>query len=190
MQIEDPSTGSTAKVDANQRLHVAAKASPVQHIVSEELEDAYQVIGEATPAVGAVIPLFITNNDTTKKCVLSYIRLQAVGQSPTGPSTAEYFSIRTGGSYTSGGTAVTPVNMNVGSSKTASITAYKENSLVVSAGIEIDRWYPTSDGDTVAYNKEGALIIPAGGSIEIAYVGTGTAGSVYARTSFYMEVVD
>ena len=190
MQIEDPRTGTTARVDSNQRLQVAAKASPVQHIVSEELEDAYQVIGEATPAVGTVIPLFITNNDTTKKCVLSYIRLQVVGQSPTGPSTAEYFSIRTGGSHTGGGTAVTPVNMHIGSSKSASVTAYKENTLVVVAGTEIDRWYPTSDGDTVAYNKEGALIIPAGGSIEIAYVGTGTVGLVYARASFYMEDVD
>ena len=190
MQIEDPQTGTTARVDQNQRLHVAAKASPVQHIVSEELEDAYQIIGEATPVVGTVIPLFITNNDTTKKCVLSYIRLQVVGQSPTGPATTEYFSIRTGGSYTSGGTSIIPVNMHVGSSKAASVTVYKENSLVVSAGSEIDRWYPDAAGAIERYNKEGALVIPAGGSIEVAYVGTGTTGLAYTRASFYMEDAD
>lgn len=190
MLIEDGrGEGKSAKVDSNYRLHVSAKSSPVQHIVSED-ENAYQVIGEATPASGTVIPLFITNNDTIRNCVLSYIRLQVITDAAALPVVGEYFSIRVAGSWTSGGTAVTPVNMNINSSNTASVTAYKENSLVVGAGSEIDRWYPESNGDKEKYNKEGSLIIPAGGSIEIAYVGTGTAGNVYARASFYMESPD
>ena len=80
--------------------------------------------------------------------------------------------------------------MHVGSSKAASVTVYKENSLVVSAGSEIDRWYPDANGAIERYNKEGALVIPAGGSIEVAYVGTGTTGLAYTRASFYMEDVD
>lgn len=190
MLIEDgKGTGIQARVDANNRLHTASRISSLQHSVSEQDQEAYQIIGTATAAAGTVVLLHITNNSTTRNMVFSYARLQNItlAGGTAIPNAANYFSIRLGRKYTSGGAAATAVNVYGGSSNEANITAYQTNPTLSGTALEIDRWYPTKDGDTEKYSKEGSIIIPAGQTIEIAYVGDHTSGTLYSRASFYME---
>ena len=193
MLIEDgKGTGKQAKVSGSHRLYVDAKSSSLQHIVSEEEEGAYQVIGTTTAASGTETLLHITNNDTTRELVLSYIRLQqlTLAGGTALPNAANYFSIRLGSTYVSGGAAVVPVNVNAGSSNAAAVTVYQTSPVLAGTALEIDRWYPVSDGETQTYSKEGALIINAGQTLEISYVGDHTSGVLYSRVSFYMEPED
>lgn len=193
MLIEDgKGTGTQARVDSNNRLHVAAKSSSLQHIISEEDEAAYQVIGTATAAAATVVLLHITNNDPINNMVFTYARLQNVtlAGGTAVPNVNNYFSISLGRTYASGGAAVVPVNVHGGSSNAASVTVYQTNPTLAGTALEIDRWYPTKDGDTERYVKEGSVIIPAGQTIEISYTGDHTSGLLYSRASFYMESQD
>lgn len=193
MLIEDgKGSGLQAKVSSNHRLYVDAKCSSLQHIISEESEGAFQVIATATAAIGTVVLLHITNNDPVDNIVYSYARLQNItlAGGTAIPSSANYFSISLGRTYASGGAAVVPVNVHAGSSNVAAVTAYQTNPTLAGTALEIDRWYPTKDGDSEKYAKEGSVIIPAGQTLEISFVGDHTSGLLYSRSSFYMESED
>lgn len=182
--------GYLARVNKDLKLHTYAVAAPHQHVVSEEKQDAYQVIGEANLSTGAVTDtiLQITNTSSTKRAVITYIRHQltaAVGL--TIPASDAYFQVNLGTAYSSGGTAVTPVNVYSGSGNTAEVTAY-EGKPTVTGGSEIDRWYTKEVGDMHVFVKEGALIVPPNKGISLAYVHPAiTSGHVYTRVSFMME---
>ena len=59
-------SGKLAGVDSDQRLLVYAKSAAQQHVISEDNQDAYQVIGIATLAAGTVAALHIKNISSTK----------------------------------------------------------------------------------------------------------------------------
>lgn len=189
--IVDGGTGDAAKVDDNQRLWVNSKSSSIQHVASEDNQDAYQIIGGATLASGTVVVLHLTNDDPNKNLVVTYIRHQTFGSSggTEYPNTSNYFSIGLGRVYVSGGSSATPVNVFSGSGNSADITAYQDNPTVTGTLMEIDRWYTKADGDMNTFNKEGSLIIPVNRTLEVSYVGDRTSGGIYARISFIMELV-
>ena len=183
-------TGTLAKVDNSQRIWTRAKNIPYQHSVSEEEQDAYQA--PATPAnlvSGTTVGLHMKNIDTTKRMVITYIRHQIVGATngTAFPNTSNYFSVRIGREYASGGTLETPVNVFAGSARTANITVYSENPTLTGTATEIDRWYTKANGDMHTFSKEGSLIIPPGQSIEFSYVGDHSDGIIYSRVSFVMD---
>jgi hypothetical protein len=187
--IVDAGTRNAAHVDTDHRLWVNAKSSSIQHIVSEIEEEAYQVIGIATLGSGTVVVLHLTNNNPNKHITVTYLRHQVIGASggTDFPNSSNYFSIRCGREYASGGAEVTPVNMFIGSGNTPDITVYNNNPTLTGTATEFDRWYTKADGDMNTFNKEGSLIIPPNKTIEISYVGDRTGGSIYARISFIME---
>ena len=118
MKIESGvGNGKWAGVDLNNRLKVAAETLPYQHIISKEEEQAYQVSGTATLASGTVVGMIIKNTSTTRNTVVTYVRHQIIDAAggTAFPAAACYFTLNVGCSYTSGGAAVTPVNMAVGS---------------------------------------------------------------------------
>jgi hypothetical protein len=181
--------GYQAKVNADNRLHVYSKSASNQHSVSEEHQEAYQVIGTATLAAATVPVLHIKNTSSDKNMIVSYIRHQVIdpANGTALPNASCYFKIALGRTYTSGGSEVTPVNVYGGSAKTAEVTAYDSAPTLGGTAQEIDRWYTKAEADMNAFNKEGALIIPPNKTIELSYVGDHTAGICYARVSFYME---
>jgi hypothetical protein len=188
--IEDGTgKGYKAKVDSKNRLRGYVVASSLQHVISEEDENAYQVIGTATLASGTVTVLHITNNDPDRKLTVTYLRHQVVGASggTAFPNTSNYFSIRLGRTYSSGGSTAIAINVSSGSGNTAQITAYQGAPTLTGTANEIDRWYTKADGDMNTFNKEGSLIIPPNKTIEISYIGDHSSGTIYARLSFVME---
>ncbi len=181
-------SGFLAAVDSNNRLRTYAKSASIQHVVSEHDEEAYQLIGVATLNTGTIPVLHITNNDSEKNMVITYVRHQVVGASggTSFPNDSNYFSVSLGRTYVSGGSLAVPVNVFSGSGNTPKITAYQAEPTLAGTSNEIDRWYTKSDGDMNTFSKEGALIIPPNKTMEISYVGDKTSGTIYARISFIM----
>ncbi len=183
--------GYLAQVNKNNRLFVTAEVESIQHTVSLYNEQAYQVIGIANLASGTVVALHIKNSSTNKDLVVTYLRHQVVGA--TGgdalPSTSNYFSAGMERIYASGGAIAMPVNMSSGSGNTADVVAYQTDPTVSGTVKEFDRWYTQADADMNTYNKEGALIVPRNGTLELTYVGNQTGGILYTRLSFIMKEV-
>ena len=180
--------GYVARVDSTNRLRTYAKSASIQHVVSEDDQKAFQVIGTATLSSGTVIPLHITNDNSEENLVITYLRHQVIGASggTSFPNVNNYFSVRLGRTYTSGGAASTPVNVFGGSGQLSGVTCYQTDPTLGGTALEIDRWYTKADGDMNTFNKEGSLIIPPNKTMEVAYVGDRTGGTVYTRISFIL----
>lgn len=177
--------GYLAEVDSENRLSTYSKAASIQHVVSESVQGAYQVVGITDLSAGEVTVLHLKNVSSVDNMTVTYIRHQLVGASggTDFPNSDNYFSVSLGRKYASGGTEVDPVNVFAGSGNTAKVIVYKDPTLEGTAR-EIDRWYTKADGDMNTFNKEGALIIPPNETMEITYTGDKTAGSIYGRISF------
>ena len=98
-----------------------------------------------------------------------------------------YLSIAHNQTYTSGGSAVTPVNVTAGSPKLAPVTCYTDTPTLGGTAAEFDRWYPSKDTDLLVWNEQGATIVPPGESMNIRWVGDHTSGSIFVRLSFVMD---
>jgi hypothetical protein len=180
--------GYLAKVTIDNQLSVKSESEEIQHHWSIIHEQAYQVIGESNLAAGTVTPIHIRNDSTTKNLVVTFIRHQLIDVSggTEFPNANNYFKLAFGRTYSSGGTEITPVNVNNGSGKLADVTAYKGATLTGTAK-EIDRWYTKDEGDMNVFNKAGAVILSPGNTMEISYVGDRTSGIIYSRLSFLMK---
>jgi hypothetical protein len=168
--------------EENQGL-VQAEIHELQHHISWNNGQAYQIWGTETAIAAATQTiLWVRNDSTTQNFIVSYMRLQVAGESGgTALTSAEnYFQLGFGRTYGSGGTEVTPVNMNQASGNVASLTAYHESPTMAGTFTEFDRWYPGSDSMQV-YNKHGSMILGLNDTIEIRLVSDHTAGHAYAR---------
>lgn len=181
--------GYNAKVDKENRLYVNSKSGSVQHTISIEEQQAYQVIGIASLSPGTVHALHLKNTSPDKAIVVTYFRHQIVGASggSSFPNVNNYFSVGLGGVYSSGGSAAIPVNVASGSGNTADVSAYEGNPTLSGIIKEIDRWYTKANGDMNTFSKEGSVIILPGRSIQFSYIGDQTAGILYSRLSFYVQ---
>jgi len=188
MTIKDGTgSGYEASVNSFHLLAVNSVSRSIQQWISSERGDAYQALGTVSLSAATLPVIWLQNDDPDRNMVITYIRMQLVG--PTGgtslPVSTNYFRIGLGRTYSSGGSAVTPVNLNTGSGNEASITAYHNGPTLTGTIKEFDRWYP-SNSDMITFNKEGSIVIPQGGSIEVDYIGDHTGGIAYARVSFLM----
>lgn len=185
MIIEDGrGKGKSAGVDLNQHILIAGPAWSRQSFESQVKGRAFQVIGEHTVAGAATIPvLFMQNDNPELELLVTFMRLQVLGITP---AAGEFFEIGFGNTYTSGGTAVTPVNVNTGSSKPPNVTAYGNNPTLGGTFTQIDKWRPLAANDEQTFSKEGSVVIAPQRSLTIRYTALAAAGTLYARTSFYL----
>ena len=184
--IEDGrGSGKKARVDDNNRLVVNSRSESIQHYTSHEEENAYQIMGVTTLTPGTVVCQHFTNNDQSLDMVLTYIRHQVIETTATLPSSDNYFRIAFGRTYVEGGEEIAPINVFRGSGNDADVSIYCGNPTVEGTAEEIDRWYTKAVGDMNVFNKEGAVVIGQGNTIEFDYIGTGT-GFLYTRASFLM----
>lgn len=184
--------GYLAKVNSDNQMEARAQSESLQHSQSVKNQQAYQVLSVINLSAATIVPIHIKNISKTKNFVLTYIRHQIIDQAGgTGfPNVDNYFRmafkrIRTAGT----GNLLTPVNLFVGSGNTAEIEAYSEPTLTGTAA-EVDRWYTQSEGDMNTLNKQGSVIVSPNNTIEVAYVGDQTSGSVYMRLSFIMKNIN
>lgn len=182
-------TGNTARVDTENRVYVRSLNIPLQHNLSHTDEQAYQVLSNQTLSGSGTVPVLVLNNtDPARDMVVTYIRWQVIGLAggTAIPDVATYMRLSFGRSYSSGGTALTPVNMSAGSANAAVGNFYGGNPTMTGTATEWDRWYPKASGDMHVWNKEGSLVVPAGQTLEMSLVTDHTAGTIMGRISFLM----
>ena len=190
MKIESGTgNGFYAGVDNENRLRTAAVTLPRQHYVSKVDQKNFQVIGEATPVNGTVNVLHIRNSTPDETFSVTYIRLANVDLTTTSAAT-EYFTIEGGYSYSSGGTATDPINTYMGSPSVSGGVFYEGDPTLTGTGLVLDKHYPDAETSEHSFTKDGSLVIPPGQTLTIRYTGTGVAGSVYARVSFYASKIN
>lgn len=182
-------TGKKAHVNNENRLAVTAKSESLQHMVSQEYQQAYQCIGTTSLSSGTVTIIYIKNTSSDKNLILTYIRHQVVVASggTSFPNSSNYFKIALGRTYVSGGTLHDCTNIYGGSRNVAEVDAYKDGPILTGTEREVDRWYTKALGDMNTFNKEGSLIVPPNETIEFSYVGDQTSGFIYTRASYIME---
>lgn len=187
MKIQDGTgSGSFAKIDNENHIHVRAVTVSLQHKVSSQANNSFQVSSAKAIDTSSQNILLLKNASDTKDIVITYIRIATAGAAATN-STA-FFTINVGGDYASGGTPVTPTNMYVGSSVDADGTFYDATaSDIVLSGtqVEIDKAYEANT--ELNYNKEGSLILPKNSILVISHIGSTIAGVAHTRVSFYYE---
>lgn len=189
--IED-GTGSGRKVAVTSefQLKTQAETQQLQHHISRNTGQVYQTVGRETAIAAATQTiLHLKNTSTTKNMVITFMRMQLVGEAggTAVPDPATYFQIGFGRTYSSGGTAVTPVNVNTNSGNVAAITAYDNSPVMAGTFTEIDAWYP--DGSAMQiFNKQGSVILGFNDTIEVRLVTDHTSGLAYARlTSMFID---
>ena len=189
-RIEDgKGRGYISEVNKDLQLQVESKNDHIQHFTSIKKGQAYQVIGDDTTVTNATQTiLHLTNDSSTHYMVVTYIRCSAMDLAggTAIPNASTRFELGFGRSYSSGGTEVTPVNMNKTSGNVAEATAYDNSPTLSGTFVEADRFYPSSDGEEQTYNKEGSIILGKNDTFEIRLVTDHTSGTAYARVTFIM----
>lgn len=181
--IKSGNNGNVAGVDSNGRLLVSSNADPVQHVFSHRDQQSYQVSSSIAIAASEQNFLILTNDNPSLDMVITYIRVMSIDAAAANANA--YFSIKLEGSYTSGGSELTPTNMYVGSATSADGSFYGNGALTIGGSpVEIDRNYEANSMQS--YNKQGSIVIPKGKSIVISHTGSTAAGTAYARVSFFM----
>jgi len=186
VQIQNSSDGTLAGVSSQNQLRVVAESHELQHQVSFYEENTYQVLAiDATVTATTDQVLHIKNTSATKKCVITYIRMQAVTDITVAEVT-EYWSLILGDTVASGGSAGVITNMNASSGKVAEVTATIADPSMDGVGVEIDRYYPTKSGDECIFNKHGAIVLGLNDTLHIAFTSGAAAGHAKARITFSM----
>ena len=187
MFIEGGGSSKLAGVTEENQLLVQAETQQIQHYISKNNKQAYQIIGNvASVSSGTNTILHFKNTSPSLLAVFTYIRLQVISLSggTALPDVATYLQIGSDTLYDSGGVSVNPVNVNLTSANLADIMAYS-NPITTGSLTEIDRLYPIN-GDQKVFNKEGSLILGQNDAIEVRLVTDHTSGLAYTRMSFLM----
>jgi hypothetical protein len=185
--LDGQGRGYNAGVTAEGLLRVQAQTNALQFHHSREHEAAYQVQGDFASVNNSThTVLHLKNTSATKLVVVTYIRCQFLDYAggTALPNVATYWGFGLNRTVSSGGTAVTPLNMNASSGNSAAVTATDNNPTMAGTFAEFDRWYPKEEGQMLTYNKEGSLILGQNDTFEIRITSDHTSGVAQARISF------
>ncbi len=185
-QIEDGTgSGHVAQVTSTNQVKTITESHELQHHISRNFGQSYQVISTDTGITAATQTiLHLKNTDTTRKMVISFIRMQAITNTASKPVVGEYFQMGLGRTVSSGGTEVTPVNVNASSGNVASVVATGVDPTMAGTFSETDRWYNEGNNEH-SYNKQGSHILGLNDTFEVRLVSAGT-GEAYCRITFMM----
>ena len=193
IQIQDgKGRGFSAGVTPDNQLTVQSENHPHQHHESAVNGQVYQAsyIMTGLSASATTNVLHIKNNSSVRSLCVTFIRLSNI-LAGTLPAAAANFEIGFGQTYTSGGTLVTPVQVNRGSGNVADATVYGNNPTLGGTFERLDYHTIKASGDDHVYNKEGSVILSQNKTMTIRVnTDTGNTGQAYARVTFMMIDVD
>jgi len=181
--------GFLAEVNSAGQLKTISEVHSIQHHVSRihslvfQTLDTYASVGNTTQTI-----LHLKNDNSDKTMVVTFVRMQAVNLAggTALPSINTYFQIGFGETYTSGGTALTPINMDNSSGNASSVTVYGDAPTVGGTFTEFDRWYIESDSKMITFDKQGSVLLGKNNTMSIRLVTDHTSGTAYARVTFLL----
>lgn len=116
MRLEDGGgKNGFATVSNNQRLDVSARAASREYYESRDNETVYVVISVDATAVANEESIYLQNTSTTQDMIIERIVIST--------DTNSLWRIKAVTGTATGSSALTPVNLNIASSKTAAATA-------------------------------------------------------------------
>ena len=178
--------GYKSQVDKNLRMHVKAFSVNEAHAVSADELNGYSFLSSKAIAASEIKLLLIKNTHASKVIVINRIELETIGAAAANASA--FWTVYTGGDYASGGTAVTPVNMHVGASPTATGSFYDATaSTIVTSGTlsTIHKTYVANDRLTL--DDSGMIVLPRNATLTISHTGSTAAGVAQAHVEFYVN---
>ncbi len=189
-QLEDGwGSGVKGRVSTDGQQLVRAESQELQHYYSFHKEQVYQVQGDFASVNNSThAVLHLKNDDPDRDMVVSFIRMQLLDYAggTALPNVATYWDVGFGRTVSSGGAAVTPVNMNRKSGNTASGTFTDNNPTMAGTFVEFDRWYPKEEGQMLVYSKQGSVVLGLNDTLEIRITSDHTSGVAQARVTFMM----
>ena len=161
-------TGNKAKVDSKNRLRTLAVIE-TGGTTAALIGDLYNVNTEtiSLTSANASSLLYIKNTDQIPWVVDRVFYNAGVSTGGSGDFLAEVIANPTDGTLISGGTAITPHNLNFGSTKSLTATTLKgvEGSTITDGEVRVSTIIPTSGSRVlIAFD---AIILPAGSSLAI-----------------------
>lgn len=172
-----------AAVTFDHQVRTRAEIHSLQFHASFMHNGAYQVIGDFNALNNSTHTLLHIKNNSSDPIALTFARMQIINAAGGAFDDATFFQLGFGTEVASGGTAVTPVQLNRQSNTPLSITATDNNPTMTGTFIEIDRWYPEGNGKEQIYRKLGSIILADNDTMEIRVTTDHTSGLGYARFS-------
>jgi len=182
--------GNVAAVTDDQRLTVDAVCTSVEHYSNHHKGKAYNVIFNQSPTAADDCIAYILNSDDDDLIVEGI----TIGVTDCTANDSIYFKVGDDGTR-NGATAITPVNTNAGSGKSAIGTFEKGADLdggtaTLAGGIEFNRFVfaGVTDYTSKCFNFEQDLILPKNRAMTI-WVGGSATGTYYitAHTNFHSK---
>jgi hypothetical protein len=173
--------GFLAEVTAQNRLSVTAITETENKDINDRTQESYLLYIDITPT-GALDNFMYVKNTSDDNMFINWYRVWT-------ESTNEAIDLYRGMTgVPSGTTTVTPVNMNFGSSNTATGDFYEGVDITnLTGGTLLDRLRISGDGKDVVDGYPGDIIIPKGGSMVLQAL-TG-AIPLEVTLSFYYKAV-
>lgn len=198
LTIEDgKGSGQLAQVDDNRLRATVTSCTLSNHVTLDQTDGGiFTAVGTATiTGATSFFPMFIQNTDPNFLLVIERIIVEIVGA--TGgtalPNVGDFFSLLFNTTYTSGGTAITPVILNRTSTKVANANVFNNNpTLGVATALESHRWYPLSNGTTFELIRPETddIVLGRNNTLAVRYTTTNTGGTILTTVKFILASVD
>ena len=165
--IEDgKGTGLTVGVDGTNRLEINAVNQSVEHFINHQHGLAFNVLFSATPSAPGDCFFYLKNTSEQDMNLEGFWIWLAAN---------EYIDIRLGDTGTpSGGTPITPINLNAGSGNVATGVFQNGNDITgLTGGLTSHRVYHASSQSSKYWNFNQDIIVPKNRTVSM-YAQTGT----------------
>lgn len=193
-EIRDPSTGMGAAVDGDGNLRVASKTSPYLHWYAEHKEQGYIAnfanVSFLTANANERVA-HIKNDSSSHLLTIDEIRCQVADPGAAIPLYTTYVDLVTGLTFSAigEGSAVVPVNLNLGSGNDADCTAYQENITVAGTAVQLDKVVVASEAPFLIGSQlaHGALMLGQNDAVAVRYESATNVAYIYVTLLFHFE---
>jgi len=190
MFIEDGTgNGFKQKVDKNFRSHVKAFIVSEAHAISADELNGFSLLAIDTVPQSELKMMLITNTHETKVLVVNRIRMSTIGVAAA--AVGALWNVYIGGAFSSGGTDVTPINLHVGASPTATGT-FKDStaSTIVTSGTLTSVHKNYIANDFLQLEMDRMIILPRNTTLTISFTGSTAAGTAVVECDFYYDATE
>ena len=188
VRIQNNDDGTVAGVTKGGQLRVIGENHSLPFHISYAQAGVYQFVAEATLTNGTATVWHIKNTDTTRICVLAEMDAQIID--PAGgtaiPSANTYIDIGFNRTYSSGGSALTPVNQNRTVGKVASVDLYEGAPTMAGTFLETQKWFPDAEASRYTFEERDGLILGLNDTLEMRVISDNTSGTCLSHCTFMM----